>query len=98
MHLTQHTKQIALALSRLFDQSSRTIIVLYVFGGTKLLGRWGVIHMIDGGVLQCSKDKFNVGPLKVHHKEYPHFCKEMEAELGISIISFAEDSLLYKDE
>ncbi len=54
--------------------------------------------MIDGGVPQCSKDKFNIGPLEVHHKEYPHFCKEVDAELGISIISFAEDSSLYKDE
>ncbi len=54
--------------------------------------------MIDGGEFQCSKDKINVGPLKVHHKEYPHFCKEVDAELGISIIRFAEDSLLYKDE
>jgi hypothetical protein len=49
-------------------------------------------------VLQCLKNKFSVGPLKVHHKEYPHFCKEVEAELGKIIISFAEDSLLYKDE
>ena len=54
--------------------------------------------MIDGGVLQCSKDKFNVSPLEVHHKEYPNFCKEVDAELGISIVSFAEDSSLYKDE
>jgi hypothetical protein len=86
------------ALRKLFDQSSQTITVLYMFGGTKLLRQWGVIHMIDGGVLQCSKDKFNVSPLEVHHKEYPNFCKEVDAELGISIVSFAEDSSLYKDE